>query len=784
MRLLPIKILFFLSCFFTTQVMCGQNGVFLKNNGQILLNSGAVSNEVLFTFKTESFDVFFQKNKVSYVFKRRNSISLVGQNPTDKIDVETEIYRLDLELLSSNLDVNIIGKKPISLNQKCLNSYASSIEIGEGHKELIYKNVYKGIDLVFYADDKGLKYDFIVHPNADYQQIKFKYNGGLTNLIDNQKILIETPLGNLMETIPESYQTILEKKKHCNVFYELNEEHEIIFNVGDYDKNEKLIIDPWATFVGGTDVDESYSIYNDSQFNTYVTGITSSLNFPVTVGVLQTVKQGQYDAFLTKLDATGNVLWSTFYGGIGDEFAYKILVDSDDNPYIIGYTNGNDILVSSSGVAQSSSNGSYDSFIVKLNSAGNFIWGTYFGGSGGEFVFSADIDSDNNILVGGYTSSTDMPTVNSFQGIMGGALDAFVAKFDSTGNLLWSTYCGGSNSEDVHALHVDDQDNVIIAGETYSSDFPTSSGAYQGLNAGNADVFVVKYTNLGNRIFATYFGGMNREDANGLNTDLNGNIYVVGYTESANFPMLGTTPYQTTKNGMKDGFVAKFTGAGVPTKSTFIGGTDNDWFTVAEVSSAQELYVAGYTSSLDMPIISVPYQLNNMGLTDGVYYKLDTNLTPNYSTYFGGVSADYTRDLILSGTKPTLTFCGFTSSPDFPVTTNVFQDTLAGQSDAFVFQTDSVFNFVASVSGSFKTNNLATIHPNPFHQYLYISINKWSKNEVGSIIFYSVDGKEIQQNKLTSINNKVDLSHLSKGIYIGVIQRENGESQRVKLIKK
>ena len=559
-------------------------------------------------------------------------------------------------------------------------------------------------------------------------------------------------------------------------------------DLGDYNENFKSnkfsAINPWSTFVGASDVEESYSSAVDNNLNTYVTGYTASTNFPTTSGVIQPNKQGFYDSFLTKLDTTGNVIWSTYYGGLGDEYGYEILTDSDDNVYLVGYTNGNDLLMSSSGVFQTISAGSYDSFILKLDSSGNFIWGTYFGGTGGDFAIAADIDNQNNIIIGGYTSSSDLQNLNGFQGASGGALDAFTAKFDSTGNLIWSTYCGGSNSEDVHTLHVDDQNNVIIAGETYSTDFPFSPSAFQTGIAGNLDMFIVKYDSLGNRIFSTYFGGFNNEDANGLSSDKDGNIYLVGYTESSDFPVLGSSVYQPLKNGGKDGFIVKFTSVGIPIRSTFLGGGQEDRFTCVEVSSTNALYVGGFTFSSNLPLIGTSYQNTIAGLSDGMYFKLDTALSPNYSTYIGGVSADYLNNLSIDDNQ-LLTFSGFSSSNNFPTTSNVFQENLAGQSDAFVFQSDSVFSLSTSFYKASNLNNVMSIYPNPCENYLKIEIDSFNSASEYKLEIYSLDGKlmisyEIDNQKEIMLEL---IKSLKPSLYFCLLLEDNNIIGKQKIIK-
>lgn len=764
-------------------VIMAEQSFFIKNEGQLINEQGKKIEEVLFVYKGKEYDVYFQNDKISYILKkvenpprRKTGLSYLES------DYTIQSYRVDLEFLYSEKP-KIEFEKSLKITQRHLNKTIGEVTIDDAYQEVLYRDIYNGIDLKFYIQNDNLKYDFIVHPNANYKDIKLKYVGAKNVNKELSKIIIETPLGNLEETIPETYQEKGNKKRLIKGDYLLKDDV-ISFQIENYDPKKKLTIDPWATFIGGVDIEEAYSTCIDNQNNTYIAGYTGSTNFPITVGVLQTIKQGQYDAFLTKLDNTGNVLWSTFYGGAGDEYGYKVLLDSSNNPLLIGHTNGNDLLVSSSGVFQTTSNGSYDSFILKLDSSGGFVWGTYFGGTGGDLALTADLDNNENLIIGGYTSSIDIPLVNPFQNTMAGALDAFVAKFTSTGNLMWSTYCGGTNSEDVHALHVDNQNNIIITGETYSNDFPVSSGAYQVNNNGNLDIFLTKYDALGSRVFSTYFGGFNREDASGLTSDNLNNIYMVGYSESNDFPMIGSGIYQSVKDFDKDAFIAKFTPLGQPLKSTFIGGSAEDRFTSAEISSSNLLHIAGYTSSVDAPIIGAAYQLINNGFTDGFYYKLDTALQPLYSTYLGGSSADYIYDLKIDSNQ-LLTFAGFTSSGDFPVTANVFQDTIGGQSDAFVIQVDSVFSFITNLPRSFKLEDDVEVYPNPFSNQMQLQIDQFNKSSHYEVLIYSVEGKKVLSQKISQQHSHLKIGKtLIAGNYFFVLLKDKQVVNSTKLIKK
>lgn len=756
---------------------------FIKNIGQVNCADKLQSEAIIAIYSCEGYDVYFQKDKISYVLKRisRQNEDFKKGALKNKDLYNLKTFRLDLNFLNTKQEATIRFSNSILIDKRYLTNQKKGLKIKNGFQELTYENVYEGIDLKFYFKEDKLKYDFIVHEGADFNDIQMEYAGEESIQLNRLKLTIQTPLGNLEESIPEIYQGSNNKKLHVKGNYQLKDDV-VSFQIGDYDRNKDLIIDPWSTFVGGVDIEECYSTFLDSKNNTYISGYTGSANFPVTVGALEITKEGLYDAFVTKLDTTGNVLWSTYYGGQGDEYGYGVLVDSDDNPYLIGHTTGNDLMISVNAY-QANNNGSYDSFILKLDTAGGFIWATYFGGSGGDLALAASIDNLDNIVIGGYTSSANMPAFNSFQNSMGGALDAFVAKFDSSGALLWSTYCGGSNSEDVHTITTDNQNNVLISGETYSSDFPTSTNAYQANNNGNLDVYLVKYNSNGGRIFSTYYGGTDGEDALGLATDNLDNIYLAGYSSSFDFPIIGSNIYQAIKSGGRDAFVVKFTPLGDPIKSTFIGGSNDDRFTSAIISSSNALYLAGYTNSLDIPLLGTAYQTVNNGLADGMYYKLDTALTPNYSTYIGGASADYIYDLKIDMTQQ-LTFAGFTSSGDFPISSGVFQETIAGQSDAFVFQSDSIFNVATGIYNLF-ISSLINVYPNPSLALFNVSINDFNKESEYQYSIYSIEGKVMFRDDIYTKNTIIYWgSEMKAGNYVLTVMKNSGIIGVIKLIKK
>ena len=323
----------------------------------------------------------------------------------------------------------------------------------------------------------------------------------------------------------------------------------------------------YSTFLGGSGGEDGLSIAVDGAGNAYVTGETSSTTFPgVSGSSIQPFHAGpSFDAFVAKLNPTGTViLYSTFLGGSGDELAYGIAVDGENNAYVTGATTSTIFPGAISSSIQPANAGGYDAFVTKINPAGTAIlYSTFLGGSGGEDSYGIAVDSGGNAYVAGRTSSITFPGVNgsSIQPTNAGGYDAFVTKINPTGTaILFSTFLGGSGEDWVNCITVDGAMNAYVAGRTSSTTFPGVNGSsIQPANAGGHDAFVTKIKPAGTAIlFSTFLGGSGvSEWAYGIAADAMGNIYVTGQTTSGTFPGVNGNSILPNNFDFDSGFVTK-----------------------------------------------------------------------------------------------------------------------------------------------------------------------------------------------------------------------------------
>lgn len=387
---------------------------------------------------------------------------------------------------------------------------------------------YRGIDVVYYGRDHQLEYDFLVNPGADPGQIALGFEGVRKLWLNtNGELLLETPAGPVVFNKPVAYQEISGMHVPVSARYRL-QGHSVRIALGKYDRSRPLVIDPAIAFRFTRPSGAGYAIAADGSGNSYIAGLTPGGGFSPPSPIQQGYAGGSRDAFVMKLNPQGNtVLFVTYFGGESDDAAFGIALDAQRNMLVTGTTSSNQFPLLNA--FQTSRRGGQEAFAAKISADGAaMLWSTYLGGSGEDEARAIGVDASGAAYVAGSTTSPDFPTLFPFQGALNGPRDAFLAKLDGAGALLFSTYFGGSQDEFGRALAVDASGSAFLAGQSWSADLPIQS-ALQGARNGNADVFIARFNPAGNSlVYSTYFGGPDVDDAGGIAVDAGGSAYVAG----------------------------------------------------------------------------------------------------------------------------------------------------------------------------------------------------------------------------------------------------------------
>ncbi|HEV8597658.1 MAG TPA: SBBP repeat-containing protein [Candidatus Dormibacteraeota bacterium] len=366
--------------------------------------------------------------------------------------------------------------------------------------ELVYRGLWPGIDLAFRGEAGTLKYEFRVAPGADVSNIRLEYRGAdMLTLSPTGDLILSTAVGPITDAKPVSYQVVGGNRVPVESRYAL-EGNTYGFALGAYDTSRPVVIDPglaYSTYLGGSGGDNGTGIAVDGLGNAYLTGQTSSANFPTTVGAFDTSANGNFDAFVTKLGPSGGapLLYSTYLGGSSFDQGLGIAVDGLGNAYLTGQTSSANF-PTTVGAFDTSANGN-DAFVTKLGPSGSapLLYSTYLGGSGFDQGNGIAVDGLGNAYLTGFTDSTNFPTtVGAFDTSYNGGVDAFVTKLGPSGSapLLHSTYLGGSGGDNGTGIAVDGLGNAYLTGRTGSANFPTTVGAFDTSHNGGADAFVTK----------------------------------------------------------------------------------------------------------------------------------------------------------------------------------------------------------------------------------------------------------------------------------------------------
>jgi hypothetical protein len=624
--------------------------------------------------------------------------------------------RFEMRLVGANPDAQVRGTNPLPGEANYFSGQPENwITHVPTYAKVAVEEVYPGIDAVYYGNQNRFEYDFIVKPGAWPDRIDIAVDGASKLSLDSGDLVISFGDRGLRLSGPTFYQEIDGRRSSVSGHYILRDRNRVGFEISDYDHNWPLIIDPQivysvltnssrpygiavdpagSAYICGTGVDggpedsavnafvskinragaqewfnsfgslgysdTATAIAVDAAGNSYVTGWTFyDLHGPLfkrfpTLNAIQPNPRGNKDAFVTKFDTLGKMVYSTYLGGSNDDRADGIAIDSLGNVYVSGQTYSTDFPTSKP--FQPTLHGTSNTFVTVLNAQGTaFIYSTYVGGSGMDAATALALDASGNAYVTGFTTSLDFPTVYPIRAASSGGLDSFVFKLNPAGSaLLYSTYLGGSADDVAKGIAVDASNNTYVTGRTHSTNFPTVS-AFQPTLHGGVDAFVTKINSTGTAfLYSTYLGGANDETTGGIwcaekptcggiTVNSNGNAYVTGVTASPDFPQVRSTQ---GFRGITDAYIVEFSADGKSlVYSTLmggaVGGDTNEPPNSAAFSSGSavaysngNLYVAGLTISRDFPVTSTAVDLCCVNPVwngiDGFVAKLADDTSPTF----------------------------------------------------------------------------------------------------------------------------------------------------------
>ncbi|MBN1922031.1 MAG: SBBP repeat-containing protein [Anaerolineae bacterium] len=558
--------------------------------------------------------------------------------------------------------------------------------------EVLYKDLYPGITLRYALEQGGLKSEFLLEPGVDPAQIAVRYQGaGGLSLSTAGDLHIASTLkhtASLVEQAPIVYQSEGERQNPLRAAFRLLDEHTYGFTLlEEPDATRPLVIDPlliYSSYLGGPQDDGAWAVTLDPDNAIYVTGVTWSYSFPPEYNPNL---RPQKKIYVAKLTPSGTLSYVTFLGGseTTSEEGNAIGTDSAGNVYVSGETFSPDFPVLNAW--QPTFAGDEDAYLLKLSPTGTLAYSTFLGGTESEEVNDMHVTADGTVYLGGEVYSDDFPLLNPWQSQTFGwdDEDAFLSIFNPAGNLIYSTFFGSNARDQIFRLTVDAAGVVYASGMTSSSTGFPLVDPVQGVYGGEwDDAFVLKLNPWTNQLlFSTYLGGAGRDEAYGIDIDSAGNIYVAGGTSSYNFPL--RAPLQGGYGGGTwDAFLAKFDGITHDlVSSTYLGGAGYDFAHSLKLDSGDNVYVVGDTESPNFPTQN-PLQATLNGPRDAFLLQMDVAGVLQYASYFGGNNEDQGLRMTIREDR-VVTIVGQTRSPDFPLQ-NAQQTTLNGPRDGFVAQ--------------------------------------------------------------------------------------------------
>ncbi len=610
-------------------------------------------------------------------------------------------YRIDYRFTSS-LNPGVGFRRP---NGTHYNYYSPSSPDGivqvAGHTEIVYENLYPGIDFRCVLENGGMKYEFLVAPGANPESIILATRGaGMPTRSADGGVRFAYRYGELRDSAPWVYQTEGDGEVQPRDAAWRIEGSSLSFHIADWDRSRPLVIDPflqWSTFMGGALSDYARDVALGDDGDIFLCGYTAGTDFPVTPGALQSTPRGNFEVFISAFSRERRQLWSTYYGGSGSEENPQIALSPDGTVYVAGSTSSTDLPLSPQ-AQQPRSGGRYDVFLLALDTQGKRMWATYLGGSYTDECSDITVSRGGALYLAGGTYSTNFPvTPNAIQTSNAGDYDMFVAQFNSQGIRQWASYIGGWSMDFAAGIAVNEKGDMFLTGRTESTNLPAlSKGLQTTYGGGSFDAFVLGIDGRSKKLlWSTYLGGEKEDNAERIAVDSDGNIFVAGHTASKRFPLEGNSA-QRRLGGLIDGFIASMDQKGVLRWSTYLGGLEVDKITGLSVDVHGNLLLAGFTGSKNFPVAGSTFQSEKGGGYDMFLSQFSAAGAYLWGTLYGGETHDICYGLS-TDSDGNAVVVGGTESRGFRTAGNIFQGDLSGLTDAFILRV--IFNEPVASAG-------------------------------------------------------------------------------------
>lgn len=717
-------------------------------------------------------------------------------------------------------------------------------------------NVYDNINVHYYNKEGTLKYDYIVAPGANYKSIRVKVSGAVLEKDSEGNLLIKTEYGVITENKPVVMQEGLPLNAEWSIegdeiTYDIKQydsskkliidpvvriwgtyygdagadygystevdalnniymcgrtgswaniattgAHQNMFNGGSdafIVKMNSNGIRQWCTYYGGSGNDIGQSCQINSAGEVFMAGITQSSVNISSLGSHQSIYGGgTNDAFLVKFNSSGGRQWGTYYGGTGDDGAFSCSLDINGNVYLCGYSGSSSNIATVGSHQASLSAGPNDAMLVKFNSTGVRLWGTYYGGTNNDFGYQCITDATGNVIITGSTQSTlNISTPLSQQVIAGGNYDAFLTKFNMSGVLQWGTYSGGASIDYGYSCSIDALGNIYLAGSTQSTNNISTGAAHQINHGGFDDAFLRKYNSSGNLQWGTYYGGTSLDYGCSCKPDASGNVYLTGRTLSNGMATAGA--YQAINGGgVSDAFLVKFNNSGIRQWGTYYGGSGDDGAYCCTVDNTGNVYVSGYAGSPNAIASANSFQTIFGGQFDAFLVKFGECLPMNPSISANNPACTGSSIYFSASTTSTLTLNylwsgpnSFTSSVQNPNIANasltnagtytvIVYDAIGCSENAIINMSVSVCTGISEITSEIN----AKLFPNPNTGNFKVGLE-----EDCSISIINSIGQEVFTGQLSKGNNFINLQAYPDGIYMVRFFSNNEKSKVYRAVK-